>query len=154
MDSKLRISMAKDRKQLKASGNMGTQMYVQEMRKAIDAIRIRYAGMIIKRTLHSVDHAGHRISGLEPYHEHFIKVALYPKEMENLEALSQDLVRDGTHKVAQLARGSVSPASLSRLNLLIICFPGFLPQNPTSSNPPKLQCRVPMAQPINVGGVG
>lgn len=123
MVSKLRVSMAKDRKKLKDPGTMealikGTvtgdpepamqSMYAKEMRKATDTIQIRYAGVIIRRTLQSVDHAGCRISGLEPYHEHFIKVPLYPKEMENLETLAQDLVRDGTHKVAQFAGGSVS----------------------------------------------
>lgn len=125
MDSKLRKAMAKDRKQLKTSGNMEAlvkatvnggpevtpSMYAKEMRKAVDTIRIRYAGVIIRRTLQSVDHSGCQISGLEPYREYFIKVDLYPKEMENLDKLAQELVKEGTHKVAQVTGGNVSPGT-------------------------------------------
>ena len=123
LDAKLRRSMAKDRKQLRESEavemlvmasvkgqaeNQIESLYTAEMHHAIDIIRKRFAGSIIRRTLQSVDHARHRISGLEPYHRHTIKVSLYPHEMDNLEMVAQDLVKDGKSKAALLTGGSVS----------------------------------------------
>jgi len=126
MDLKIRRSMAKDRKQLRKSGEMEALIeatvkgqaepervsaYEREMRRMIDTTRVRYAGLTIRRTLRSIDYAGKRISGLKPFSEHFIKVLPYPHEITNLESVAQELIRDGTHKVAQVAGGSVSPAA-------------------------------------------
>jgi len=119
MDNKLRRSMGKDRKQLRDSGaverlikgqaeSQMESVYTTEMLRAIDTIRIRFAGSIVRRTLQSVDHAGRRISGLEPYHRHAISISLYPHEMDNLEVVAKDLVKDGKSKAAQLTGGSVS----------------------------------------------
>ena len=85
---------------------MPVSTYSKEMRQAIDTIRVRFSGVAIRRTLRSVDYSGQRISGLEPFEEHFIKVSIYPREMENLESVAKSLIEDSTHKKAQ---GSVSP---------------------------------------------
>lgn len=124
MESKLRTAEAKDPKQLRTTGMSAsiiratvkgkavqpiTSFYPKEMLRSINTIRARYAGITIWRTLRSEDCEGNRISGLEPFLEHVIKVKLYQHEMDNLEGLAQVLIGDGTHKAAQLAGGSVSP---------------------------------------------
>ncbi len=122
MDSRLRKSIGIDRKRLRESGatkalikanikgkaeHEPVSTYAKEMHQAIDTIRVRYAGVTIRRTLRSIDYAGQRISGLEPFMEHFIKIPLYPHEKTNLESVAQGLIEDST---LQRARGSVSPA--------------------------------------------
>jgi hypothetical protein len=124
MESRLRTAAAKDRKRLRTTGMSAsairatikgkavkpiTSFYYKEMLHSVKTIRARYAGITIRRTLRSEDCDGNRISGLEPFLKHIIKIKLYKNEMDNLEALAQDLIRDGTHKPAQLAGGSVSP---------------------------------------------
>lgn len=129
MDTKLRISMAKDRKRLRVSGtaemlvkgqaeNQIESLYAKEMHRAINTIRTRFAGNIIRRSGQSVDHAGNRISGLGPYHEHLINISLYPHEMDNLEAVAQDLIKDGKCK-AQLPKASVSLTSSLSIRFLV-----------------------------------
>jgi len=85
--------------------------YEREMRQMIDTTRVCYASLTIRRMLRSIDYAGKWISGLKPFSEHFIKVLPYLHEITNLESVAQELIRDGTHKVAQVAGGSVSPAA-------------------------------------------
>ena len=114
VDSRLQKSIATDRKRLRQSGAMEALIkanvkgqacepvstYAKEMRKAVKTIRVRYAGVTIRRTPRSVDYAGQRISGLEPFMEHFIRVSLYPHEMANLESVAQDLIEGSRHKRA------------------------------------------------------
>jgi hypothetical protein len=103
------------------------------MVKWIDVMRQRYAGLVIRRTVWSVDNDGKRISGLEPFHEHHIVVKLYDKEMNNLECLAQELIKDGTHKAAQAVAGKVSFCSSVRFAFKsLICYHiGVLSQHPS-----------------------
>jgi hypothetical protein len=118
----LRAAQSKDRKRLKnherkkriiqaaVSGDSTLQVhshYHEEMTKWAKVIRQRFAGLTIRRSLQSVDNAGERISGLGPIYEHPLLINLYAQEMENLEALANELVADGTHRSAKAA-GSVS----------------------------------------------
>jgi hypothetical protein len=67
------------------------------MEAYITTIYNTYASLVIQWDLRSVDHTGAPISGLEPYIENILTIELYLCEMENLEAIAQDLVWDGTH---------------------------------------------------------
>jgi hypothetical protein len=125
MEKELRAAAAKDRRILKNSetnktvimatikGDPNEQLpssYRHAMLRWTEKLRMWYAGHVIHRTVWSVDYTGTRISGLEPFEEHFLVVKLYNHEMQNLEAIANDLVQDGTHKSASVAVGKVSSA--------------------------------------------
>jgi hypothetical protein len=125
MTKALRKAVMKDRKKLQVKGAVNSMQMVRgeavsqrgslSLTLTVDTwmkkIRERYAGLVIRRTLKSVDYTGARISGLEPYLEHILKIQLYPHEMKNLETLAQELIKDGGKKTAQYG-SSVSTFSL------------------------------------------
>lgn len=123
MEKCLRAARAKDIKALKGSSTRKaviiaatkgdadpkiSSAFYKEMQKWVKIIRSYFSGIVIRRTLQSVDSTGACISGLEPYEEHQIVVKLYQHEIENLEKLAGDLIEDGTHQAAWITLGSVS----------------------------------------------
>lgn len=82
--------------------------YMAIMVNWIEEIRTRYAGMVIRRTLQSVDNEGKRISGLEPYNDIILLLNLYPSEMKNLEDIAGDLVEETKKSGGQWSGGQVS----------------------------------------------
>ncbi|KAG1860095.1 hypothetical protein F4604DRAFT_1684472 [Suillus subluteus] len=73
----------------------------------IGIIRERFSGIIIQRTIWSVDSCGTRISGLAPFWEHNLLVKLYSHEVDNLEHIAKDLVEEGGTRAAKFASGSL-----------------------------------------------
>jgi hypothetical protein len=69
-----------------------------EIFKAIEGIQERFAGVVIYRTVWSVDNTGARISGLAPFQEHILVINLYKAEMTNLELVAQGLMKESTHR--------------------------------------------------------
>jgi hypothetical protein len=128
MERQLRTAAAKDRKRLKQGNRitkiiMGTVMgnadievpslYRNQMLIWIDIIRSRFLGIVIRRTIWSIDYQGARISGLAPFKEHNLLVKLYSHEVENLELIAKDLVEEGSTRAAKFASGSVPFLSIS-----------------------------------------
>lgn len=102
MEHQLRLTQTQDHQWLKKGdhairivqaaikGGSGPQMqslYNKEMMKWIGLIRKHFMGVVIHRTLSSMDNNGNRISGLGPLHEHHLIVTLYAHEIKNLEEL-------------------------------------------------------------------
>ena len=165
METELRAAAAKDRRILKNSetaqsvimatmkGDPNGQLpsnYRIAMLRWIEKIRMWYAGHVIRRTVWSIDYTGARISGLEPFKEHFLLIKLYDHEMENLEAVAHDLVEGGNHKSARIVTGNASTVSflvdqtycyppsqafylpIRRALLHPSCNPGYEWKNPSS----------------------
>jgi hypothetical protein len=122
MQRQLRTAAAKDRKRLKQGdritkviigmikGNADNEvpsLYRTAMLTWINEIRKRFSGVVIRRTIWSVDNHGSRISGLGPFMEHNLLVALYSHEVDNLELIAKDLVEEGGARAAKFAAGSV-----------------------------------------------
>lgn len=122
MVKSLQKAAAKDRRNLRQNGAEATNivaavrgeegahmrtLFAKAVMNSIAIIRKGYAGIAIRRTLRSVDYAGTRISGLEMYREHILKIQLYAHEIQNLELIAQDLIKDGSYQTAQFSGGSV-----------------------------------------------
>jgi hypothetical protein len=153
MASQLRAAATKDRKRLSqgnraktvlmatVKGDAGVKFesaYRDKMVWWVEIIRKRYAGFVVRRTILSVDNKGSRISGLEPFQEHYLQVELYQHEIQNLETLAQGLLKDGTHRAARHAVGSVSCLPPS-INLRPLAHPpsaGLLPIHPQGAPAP------------------
>jgi hypothetical protein len=88
------------------------------MLTAIDGIRRRFSGAVIRRTIQSVDNTGARISGLEPYQEHLLVVDLYESELENLKGICEGLVADNARSAARFTAGRVIASRVLRLEYL------------------------------------
>lgn len=146
MQRQLRTAAAKDRKRFKqgdriskmiigtVKGNANVQvpsLYRNQMLSWIKDIRKRFSGIVIRRTVWSVDHRKVRISGLAPFKEHNLLVELYPHEVDNLELIAQEMVEEGGTRAAKLAAGSVR-FSLSLIQFINQIFQGFLCANPPS----------------------
>lgn len=84
-----------------------TGHYRKVMLRWISLIRNRFTGIVIRRTISSVDNKGSRISGLAPYNEHHLVVKLYDHELKNLELLANELLKENPSKATQFACGSV-----------------------------------------------
>lgn len=148
MKRELRSAAAKDRREMKKGklkGEAATMVwanYFEKVLKWIRIIREKFTGTVIRRTLQSKDNRGEPISGLEPYIEKQIVIKLYPHEMANLDELAKDMVKDGTHRAAHMATGSVCFSTLvcdvgCKLNM-ILCAPGLLRTPSPSSGPSQL----------------
>jgi hypothetical protein len=57
-------------------------------------IRAKYQGVVIRRTVNSLDYAGRPISGLEPYDEHICLLKLHRHEYDALERLAEKTLND------------------------------------------------------------
>lgn len=73
----------------------GAQMAVDQNFKRKTAewmtiIRAKYQGVVIRRTVKSLDYANRPISGLEPYEEHICMLKLHLHEYDALEKLAQN----------------------------------------------------------------
>ncbi|KAG1851648.1 P-loop containing nucleoside triphosphate hydrolase protein [Suillus subluteus] len=100
-------------------------LYRSQMLMWIGVIRERFSGIVIRRTIWSVDSCGTRISGLAPFQEHNLLVKLYSHEVDNLERIAKDLVEEGGTRAAKFASGSVQFKDPSRkLDVLaqVICW--------------------------------
>jgi len=87
--------------------------FQEEMLDWIDKIREGYGSSAIRRTVRSVDNTGARISGLPPFEEHPLVIDLYQNEMENLDAIAEELVTDSSiRKATKFAAGKVRPSPL------------------------------------------
>lgn len=132
MVRQLRAAAAKDRKRLKQGDRiakiiMGTvkgdadaevpSLYRSQMLIWIIVIRERFSGIVIRRTIWSVDYRGARISGLAPFQEHNLLVKLYSHEVDNLECIAKDLVEEGGARAAKFASGSVQFFIISPLSV-------------------------------------
>jgi hypothetical protein len=109
MERRLRSATAKDRKLLKngdrsstvvaaMKGVVGKQtsnaLHAAEVLRWVKVIRVRFAGVVIHRTVWSVDYQDRRISGLEPFQEHYIIVKLYDAEYAHLESMAHLMVAE------------------------------------------------------------
>jgi hypothetical protein len=108
MEKKLRSATAKDRNWVKKhgddkstliaaekdGGHQSTGKFQKEMRRYVEIFRKAFQGAVVRRSLlQSVDNTGARVSGLEPYKEDFLRVDLYPHEMENLEKVASNMAK-------------------------------------------------------------
>lgn len=122
MVRQLRAAAAKDRKRFQQGNRIATiimgtvkgdadadipSLYRSQMLMWIGIIRERFSGVVIRRTIWSVDNCGTRISGLAPFQEHNLLVKLYSHEVDNLERIAKDLVEEGGARAAKFASGSV-----------------------------------------------
>lgn len=123
MDRDLRKSAAKDRQRFKQGDRDRTivtanlkgdaqvqvpSLYRNQMLKWISIIRQRFSGVVIHRSVWSVDNLGVRISGLAAFQEHSLLVRLYKHEVTNLELIAEELVgKGGLSTAAKFAGGSV-----------------------------------------------
>lgn len=122
MVRQLRAAAAKDRKRFQQGNRIATiimgtvkgdvdvdipSLYRSQMLMWIGIIRERFSGVVIRRTIWSVDNCGARISGLAPFQEHNLLVKLYSHEVDNLERIAKDLVEEGGARAAKFASGSV-----------------------------------------------
>ncbi|KAG2062895.1 hypothetical protein BDR04DRAFT_1039611, partial [Suillus decipiens] len=94
-------------------------LYRKQMLIWITDIRKRFSGIVIRRTIWSVDNHGVRISGLAPFKEHNLLVKLYAHEIANLELIAKDLVEEGGTRAAKFAAGSNASRKLDILVQLI-----------------------------------
>jgi hypothetical protein len=123
MDKDLRSALCQDRKARKEAdcGEMIVRRvlagkptkdidtnYQAKVLEYIDTIRSHFEGFVIRRTIHSVDSQGQRISGLEPYREHPLILQLYQHELDNLEEIANEIVRDDIAGAAKFGSGKVS----------------------------------------------
>jgi len=138
MESRLRAAQTKDGKRMK-SGDRKRKLvqavikgdssvtfrtsYEPELLRWIAVIRNWFAGISIRRHLQSVDNTGARILGLGPIHKHALLVKLYQHELDNLEAVAEELIRDGTHRVAKSAGSAVRASSLFSFSFRRRVFP-------------------------------
>ncbi|KAG2063485.1 hypothetical protein BDR04DRAFT_1037816 [Suillus decipiens] len=99
-------------------------LYRNQMLTWISIIRERFTGIVIRRTIWSVDNHGARISGLAPFQEHNLLVKLYSHEVENLERIAKDLVEEGGSRAAKFASGSWKKDPSRKLDILaqVICW--------------------------------
>ncbi|KAG1834958.1 P-loop containing nucleoside triphosphate hydrolase protein [Suillus subalutaceus] len=147
MVRQLRAAAAKDRKRFKQGDRiakiiMGTvkgdadvdvpSLYRSQMLTWISIIRERFSGVIIRRTILSVDYRGVRISGLAPFQEHNLLVKLYGHEVDNLERIAKDLVEEGGARAAKFASGSDFYMRVRRALLHPSCNPGYPWANPSN----------------------
>jgi hypothetical protein len=117
MQKRLNSALGKDRKAAKKAGPSSTiyavlkgdatkqvkSLHAKEVLRWIEIIRQRFHGIVIHRTVLSVDNLGRRISGLEPFHEHYLVVKLYEHEYAHLELMADKMVSgtdDGGPKLA------------------------------------------------------
>ncbi|KAG2098226.1 uncharacterized protein F5147DRAFT_656118 [Suillus discolor] len=123
MDCDLHKSAAKDRQCFKQGDRDKTiitanlkgdaqvqipSLYQNQMLKWICIICQRFSGVVIHRSVWSVDNVGVRISSLATFQEHSLLVKLYDHEVENLELIAQELVeKGGISTAAKFAGGSV-----------------------------------------------
>ncbi|KAG1772227.1 P-loop containing nucleoside triphosphate hydrolase protein [Suillus placidus] len=140
MERQLRSAAVKDRKRFKQGdritkiimgtvmGNAGLEvpsLYRNQMLTWINIIRKRFLGVVIRRTIWSVDNHGVRISGLAPFKEHNLLVKLYSHEVENLELIAKDLVEEGGVRAAKFASGSDFYMRVRRALLHPSCNTGY-----------------------------
>ncbi|KAG1741204.1 P-loop containing nucleoside triphosphate hydrolase protein [Suillus occidentalis] len=99
-------------------------LYRSQMLMWIGIIRERFSGVVIRRTIWSVDNCGTRISGLAPFQEHNLLVKLYSHEVDNLERIAKDLVEEGGARAAKFASGSWKKDPSRKLDVLaqVICW--------------------------------
>ncbi|KAG1836505.1 P-loop containing nucleoside triphosphate hydrolase protein [Suillus subalutaceus] len=95
-------------------------LYRSQMLTWINDIRKRFSGIVIRRTIWSVDNQGVRISGLAPFKEHNLLVELYDHEVDNLELIAKELVEEGGTRAAKFAAGSVPSRKLDVLAQVIL----------------------------------
>lgn len=147
MESRLRAAQTKDGKRMK-SGDRKRKLvqavikgdssvtfrtsYEPELLRWIAVIRNWFAGISIRRHLQSVDNTGARILGLGPIHKHALLVKLYQHELDNLEAVAEELIRDGTHRVAKSAGSADFYVHLRKALLHPSCVARYPWQNPTT----------------------
>ncbi|KAG1891850.1 P-loop containing nucleoside triphosphate hydrolase protein [Suillus fuscotomentosus] len=146
MGCQLRAAAAKDRKRLKQGDRitkiiMGTvkgdanvdvpSLYHSQMLTWINVIRERFSGIVIRRTILSVDYCGTRISGLDPFQEHNLLVKLYPHEVNNLEGIAQNTVAEGGARAAKLTSRSDFYMSVRRALMHPSCNAGYPWANPS-----------------------
>ncbi|KAG2097976.1 uncharacterized protein F5147DRAFT_777839 [Suillus discolor] len=147
MVSQLRAAAAKDRKRFKkgnriakiiigtVKGNSDAEvpsLYRGEMLTWINIIRERFSGIVIRRTILSVDYGGTRISGLAPFQEHNLLIKLYKHELDNLECIADNLVQQGGAKAAKYASGSDFYMCVRRALLHPSCNAGYPWKNPSN----------------------
>ncbi|KAG1829710.1 P-loop containing nucleoside triphosphate hydrolase protein [Suillus subalutaceus] len=147
MVRQLRAAAAKDRKRFKQGDRiakiiMGTvkgdadievpSLYRSQMLTWIGIIRERFSGIVIRRTIWSVDYRGTRISGLAPFQEHNLLVKLYSHEVDNLERIAKDLVEEGGVRAAKFASGSDFYMRVRKALLHPSCNPGYPWANPSN----------------------
>ncbi|KAG2336606.1 hypothetical protein BDR05DRAFT_896483 [Suillus weaverae] len=107
-------------------------LYRSQMLTWIGIIRERFSGIVIRRTIWSVDNCGTRISGLAPFQEHNLVVKLYGHEVDNLECIAKDLVEEGCARAAKFASGSWKKDPSRKLDVLaeVICWHQGLDNRP------------------------
>ncbi|KAG1838807.1 P-loop containing nucleoside triphosphate hydrolase protein [Suillus subalutaceus] len=135
MERQLRTAAAKDHNHGTVMGNADIEvpsLYRSQMLAWIDVIRKRFIGIVIRRTIWSVDYQGARISGLAPFEEHNLLVKLYSHEVENLELIAKDLVEEGGARAAKFASGSDFYMRVRRALLHPSCNPGYIWTNPSN----------------------
>jgi hypothetical protein len=125
LNKQLNASLAKDRKAQKedaaegkvsflrgiAHGTAGTgriHAYHDVMVDWMSKIRRDFAGHIIRRTGNSVNNEGHKISGLDPYHEHILLLDLLPHENDNLDNVTATLANSDETGSRRAAQGRAS----------------------------------------------
>ncbi|KAG1772200.1 P-loop containing nucleoside triphosphate hydrolase protein [Suillus placidus] len=134
MVRQLRAAAAKDRKRFQQGDRIATiimgtvkgntdvevpSLYRSQMLTWIGIIRERFSGIVIWRTIWSIDNHGTRISGLAPFQEHNLLVKLYSHEVDNLECIAKDLIEEGG---ARAAKALLHPS----------CNTGYLWANPSN----------------------
>ncbi|KAG1833201.1 P-loop containing nucleoside triphosphate hydrolase protein [Suillus subalutaceus] len=147
MVRQLRTAAAKDRKRFQQGDRIATiimgtvkgdadvevpSLYRSQMLMWIGIIRERFSGIVIRRTIWSVDSCGARISGLAPFQEHNLLVKLYSHEVDNLERIAKDLVEEGGTRAAKFASGSDFYTQVRRALLHPSCNTGYPWANPSS----------------------
>lgn len=124
MQHELRAAMRQDRQEHKSGKNAKkivlatvqgckdgptVSYYKEKMSGWMKYIRDRYRSVVICQTARSVDNTGASISGLNPFTEYKLMVNLYPHEMENLERIAMEMVKDDAHILGvQLSATGVS----------------------------------------------
>ncbi|KAG1763002.1 P-loop containing nucleoside triphosphate hydrolase protein [Suillus placidus] len=147
MVRQLRAAAAKDRKRFQQGDRIATiimgtvkgntdvevpSLYRSQMLTWIGVIRERFTGIVIRRTIWSVDNHGTRISGLAPFQEHNLLVKLYSHEVDNLECIAKDLVEEGGARAAKFASGSDFYMRVRRALLHPSCNTGYPWANPSN----------------------
>jgi hypothetical protein len=113
--------------------DMSDLEYPQIMTRWMVKMREYYAKHVIRRTVNSVDHAGNKIFGIEPYLEHPILVKMYDWEMANLGHIARTVIKQ--HPLATLIGASKVTIHFSNPTTIHADAYHYRTSTPTSGGP-------------------